>query len=102
MFDTYETKRSTVRSESRSALKLRYVDLVQACTDARKHDFQTHFVIHSDFPNALYNTHCVLYGYKSKQRLFDYFPDIRFSGMFCIVDWQLGAQFRYVPIYVAE
>jgi hypothetical protein len=31
---------STVRSESRCALRLRYVDLFQACIDARGHHFQ--------------------------------------------------------------
>jgi hypothetical protein len=30
----------TVRSESRCALIVRYVDLIQACIDARGHQFQ--------------------------------------------------------------
>jgi hypothetical protein len=33
----------TVRSESRCALRLRYVDLVQACIDSRGHHFQQLF-----------------------------------------------------------
>jgi hypothetical protein len=37
------TKLNTMRSESRCALRLRYVDLVQACIDARGHHFQ-HFL----------------------------------------------------------
>jgi hypothetical protein len=43
-----------VRSESRCALRLRYVDLVQTCTDARGHHFQHLLYVQSDFSNALY------------------------------------------------
>jgi hypothetical protein len=32
--------RNTISSESRCALSLRYVDLVQACIDVRGHHFQ--------------------------------------------------------------
>jgi hypothetical protein len=35
-----QTFSCTVRSESRCELRLRYVDLVQACMDARGHHFQ--------------------------------------------------------------
>jgi hypothetical protein len=42
----------TVRSESRCALRLRYVDFVQACIDTRRHHFQHLLQAHSDFPNA--------------------------------------------------
>jgi hypothetical protein len=48
---------STARSESRCALRLRYVDLVkrvQVCIDARGLHFQHILKVHSDFPNALY------------------------------------------------
>jgi hypothetical protein len=44
-----------VRSESRCALRLRYVDKVkrdQACTDARGHNFKQLLQVHSYFPNA--------------------------------------------------
>jgi hypothetical protein len=43
---------STVRSESHCALRLRYVDLVQACIDARGPHFQHLSYVQSDFPNA--------------------------------------------------
>jgi hypothetical protein len=43
---------STVLSESRCALRLRYVDLVQACIDAHGHHIQHLLQMHSDFPNA--------------------------------------------------
>jgi hypothetical protein len=42
----------TVRSESRCSLRLRYVDLVQACIDTRGYHFQHNLQVHSDFPNA--------------------------------------------------
>jgi hypothetical protein len=42
----------TVSSESRCALMLRYVDLVQACIDPLGHHFQHLLQVHSDFPNA--------------------------------------------------
>jgi hypothetical protein len=39
-------------SESRFALRLRYVDLVQTCIDARGHHFQQLLWVHGGFPNA--------------------------------------------------
>jgi hypothetical protein len=41
-----------VRSESRWARRLRYVDMILACIDARGHHFQQLLYVHSDFPNA--------------------------------------------------
>jgi hypothetical protein len=43
---------STVRSKSHFALRLRYVDTVQACIDARGHHFLQFLKLHTDFPNA--------------------------------------------------
>jgi hypothetical protein len=43
---------NTVRSESRCALRLRYIDLVQTCIDARGHHFQHLLWAHRYFPNA--------------------------------------------------
>jgi hypothetical protein len=41
-----------VPSENRCALRLRYVDLVQAYIDAGGHHFQHLLLVQSDFPNA--------------------------------------------------
>jgi hypothetical protein len=43
---------NTVRSESRCALRLRYVDLVQTSIDARGYYVQHLSYVHSDVPNA--------------------------------------------------
>jgi hypothetical protein len=45
-------KSYAVRLESRCALRLRYVDLVQACIDDRGQHFQQLLLVHIDFPNA--------------------------------------------------
>jgi hypothetical protein len=44
--------KNVVSSESHCALRLRYVDLVQTCIDARGHHFQQLLYVHRGFPNA--------------------------------------------------